>query len=59
MPFDLIDLEGVQSHLGAGERQKCLEDIHNSPLPFVLYLGVVVLGIGCADEKDEQIRKLK
>ena len=59
MQFDLIDLEGVESHQGAGERQKCLEDIYNLPLPFVLYLVAVMLGIDCADEKDEQISKLK
>ena len=59
MPFDLIDLEGVQSHQGAGERQKCLEDIPNLPLPFVLYLEVVMLGIDCAGERDEQTSKLK
>ena len=54
-----IDLEEVESHQGAYERQKCLDVIHNLPLPFVLYLEVVMLGIGGADEKDEQISKLK
>ena len=49
----------MESHQGARERQKCLEVIYNLPVPFVLYLEVVILGIGCADEKDEQISKLK
>ena len=40
------DLEEVESQQGAGEKQKCLEVIHNSLLTLVLRLEVVMLNIG-------------